>query len=496
MNKNNVKINLNKRNRIIDQFLYELSLGLSECKFDIKNPLMISASGGPDSSALLLGLKMIYRNSNKLFVIHVNHQLRGNQSYKDQLFVNDLCDHLKIPLLIKNTPLKCKKLDLISNVEEKLSHSRYDLGAKSSKKNSIDTLVTGHTIDDNAETVLLNITRGSYLEGISGIKRIKKINSHENIPAIKIIRPMLGITKNEIKKFLKEMDLNYRTDSSNIDISFSRNRIRHIVIPELEQLNPKFKKSIFRLSENASSQLNSNLPLINNLWNSQFLSIYKGKILIDKVILNILSLDIKNQLFLRICKFISKKHSISSDHLGMIQKLLKSSKYIKFEINDNLIVENFDSKIVFKAKNMEEITPFPNIFDYQKLNVPGKAELSQHHIIQATIYKKSLKYLSGFQMETFLDLSKVQTPLFIRTKKTGDKIKLLGMSGHKSLNHLMIDKKIPTIWRKNIPIVVKNDRIVWIVGFPPADWAKVTQNTTKIVNLRYLINDTNESPVF
>ena len=79
----------------------KLSLGLSECKVNIENPLMISASGGPDSTALLLGLKMIYKNSNKLFVNHVNHQLRGNQSQEDELFVNDLCVYLNIPLLIK-----------------------------------------------------------------------------------------------------------------------------------------------------------------------------------------------------------------------------------------------------------------------------------------------------------------------------------------------------------------------------------------------------------
>ena len=496
MNKKEFKINLNKRNRIIDQFLYKLSLGLSECKVNIENPLMISASGGPDSTALLLGLKMIYKNSNKLFVIHVNHQLRGNQSQEDELFVNDLCVYLNIPLLIKNTPPKCKHLDLLSNLEEKLSHTRYDIAAKSSKKNNINTLATGHTIDDNSETVLLNITRGSYLRGISGIKRVKKINSHEKIPSIKIIRPFLGITKKEIKKFLKEMDLNFRNDSSNIDISFSRNRIRHVVIPELEQLNPKFKKSIFRLSQNAKSQLASHVPLINNLWNSRFISRYEGKILIDKEVLNILPLEIINQLFLKICKFISKKHFISSEHLGIIHKLLKSSKYTELKINNNLIVENYSSKIVFKSRNIKEIPPFPNIFNFQSINVPGKVELTQNHTIQATMYNKSLEFSSGFQMETFLDLSKIQTPLFIRTKKPGDKIKLLGMSGHKSLNHLMIDKKIPTIWRKNIPIIEKDNKIVWIVGFPPADWAKVTKNTTEVVNLRYLINDTSESPVF
>ena len=212
--------------------------------------------------------------------------------------------------------------------------------------------------------------------------------------------------------------------------------------------------------------------------------------------LNILPLEIINQLFLKICKFISKKHFISSEHLGIIHKLLKSSKYTELKINNNLIVENYSSKIVFKSRNIKEIPPFPNIFNFQSINVPGKVELTQNHTIQATKYNKSLEFSSGFQMETFLDLSKIQTPLFIRTKKPGDKIKLLGMSGHKSLNHLMIDKKIPTIWRKNIPIIEKDNKIVWIVGFPPADWAKVTKNTTEVVNLRYLINDTSESPVF
>ena len=81
-------------------------------------------------------------------------------------------------------------------------------------------------------------------------------------------------------------------------------------------------------------------------------------------------------------------------------------------------------------------------------------------------------------------------------KKSGDKIKLLGRSGHKTLNNLLIDKKIPSTWRNGIPVVEKDNKIVWVVGFPPADWAKITQKTTKIVNLRYLTNNINEAPIF
>ncbi len=496
MSSKKLKLNLNKTNRFIEQFTKKISSGLLKSKFDINTPLMISASGGSDSTALLLGLKLLNEDFNNLSVIHVNHKLRDIESEEDVLFLKTLCDYLKIPLLIKNKPIPCRKTDSLSNLEEKLSHIRYDILAKSATDLNINTITTGHTINDNSESVLLNITRGTSLRGLSGIKRIKKIKQHEKIPSIKIIRPMLEIDKEEIKQFLKEMKLNYRTDSTNIDISYSRNRIRHVVIPELEQLNPKLKYSIYKLSQNANFQLSKQLPLINKLWNSDFIIRTKEKIVIDKRILNIFPLETIHMLFLKAGKFVSSEDSMYSEHIKMISKFIKTSKYTKLELSEGLIIENYTYKLIFKNNHLKEINPFPKILNSKALKIPGKVQLSENHSIKAKMHNSSIKLSKGFQMETFLDLSKVKEPLFIRTKKPGDKIRLLGMSGHKSLNHLMIDKKIPLIWRKNIPIIEKDEKIVWVVGFPPADWAKITENTKEIVNLKYLINNINESPVF
>jgi len=496
MNSKKLKLNLNKANRVTEQFTKKISSGLLKSKFDINTPLMISASGGSDSTALLLGLKLLNKDFNNLTVIHVNHKLRDIESEEDALFLKKLCDSLEIPLLIKNEPVPCIKTDSLSNLEERLSHIRYDIFAKSATDSGIDTIATGHTMDDNSESVLLNITRGTSLRGISGIRRIKKLKQHGKIPPIKIIRPMLQIDKKEIKQFLKEMKLNYRTDSTNIDISYSRNRIRHVVIPELEQLNPKLKYSIYKLSQNANSQLSKQLPLINKLWNSDFIIRTKEKIVLDKRIFNILPSETIHMLFIKAGKFISSEDSIYSEHIKMISKFLKTSKYTKLEFSEGLIIENYRYKLVFKNNHLEEINPFPKILNSKALKIPGKVQLTENHSIQAKMHNSPINLSKGFQMETFLDLSKVKEPLFIRTKKPGDKIRLLGMSGHKSLNHLMIDRKIPLIWRKNIPVIEKDEKIVWVVGFPPADWAKITENTRKIVNLKYLINNINESPVF
>ena len=491
-----MKIDLEKSNRKIETFLYKLNLGLQACNFDYKERLMISASSGSDSSALLLGLKLITKDLNNLSVIHINHKLRENQSDEDALFLNSLCRDLNIPLLIRSKAIACPYTDSISNMEEKLSHIRYDISAFLAKTSNTDTVATGHTMDDNAETVILNITRGSGLKGISGIKRNKKLKSHKTIPSINVIRPLLKITKREIKEFLKEMAVNYRTDFSNLDISFSRNRIRHIVIPELEQLNPKLKESIFRLSQNASGYLKDSSPSIKKLWESEFVSTSKEKVTIDKSILNLLPLETRNLLFLKCGESISRRKALTFKHIKLISKSLQSSRYLKLEFPDGLIVENYYSKLVFRNKEFKEIEPFPKNFDPQILKVPGRVQLTNYHSIQAKIYTSSIKTQSDFQVEAFLDLSITSPPFYIRMKKSGDKIKLLGRSGHKTLNNLLIDKKIPSTWRNGIPVVEKDNKIVWVVGFPPADWAKITQKTTKIVNLRYLTNNINEAPIF
>ena len=116
MNSKKLKINLKKTNRVTEQFTKKISSGLLKSKFDINTPLMISASGGSDSTAMLLGLKLLNKDINNLTVIHINHKLRNIESEEDALFLKKLCDSLEIPLLIKNEPIPCKRTDSLSNL--------------------------------------------------------------------------------------------------------------------------------------------------------------------------------------------------------------------------------------------------------------------------------------------------------------------------------------------------------------------------------------------
>lgn len=200
--------------------------------------LVVGFSGGPDSTMLVYFLNQLKKSWRlKIKLVHINYGLRGKDSEKDAQFCSELAEKFDLPLeivLYKEIETKSK------NLEEKLRNFRYFVFEKIREKESFDWIAVGHTLDDKAETFLLNLLRGSGLEGLVALKARNG----------KIIRPLLGLKKNEILNFLKEKKQKYRLDKSNQNQNFTRNRIRKDLLPKMEkEYNPQIKNSLMNLSE-------------------------------------------------------------------------------------------------------------------------------------------------------------------------------------------------------------------------------------------------------
>ena len=210
--------------------------------------ILVALSGGADSVFLLY----FFHKFQKLFKIsiaaaHINHSLRGREANEDQEFSRKLCETLGVPFFTKRVYVKsyAKKNGL--SIEEAARNLRYASLNKIAKKISADKIATAHNIDDNAETVLFNLARGTGISGMSGIP-IKRDN---------IIRPILILGKTEIINYLKNKNITFQIDSTNLDNSFRRNFIRNQIIPSIrENINPAFSASVFR-SEEHTSELQS-----------------------------------------------------------------------------------------------------------------------------------------------------------------------------------------------------------------------------------------------
>jgi tRNA(Ile)-lysidine synthase len=213
----------------------------------------VAVSGGADSVALLLTLKAANKAKNNalgigLSAVHVNHNLRGEESLADQRFVEDLCIAHDIPLHLHQADILARVATTRETIEEAARAVRYDLFRTLIASGHANSILTAHTLDDQAETVLLKLLRGAWTEGLSAIHPIV------TVPGGQILRPLLQTRRTEIEAFLKSLDQPWREDSSNTDEAFTRNRIRHTILPVLRQENPSLDQSLANLAELAREE--------------------------------------------------------------------------------------------------------------------------------------------------------------------------------------------------------------------------------------------------
>lgn len=222
-----------------------------------KKTVVLGVSGGPDSVFLLMCLLKFKENNPgnrplKIVIAHVNHCLRGKQSDLDEKFVRELAEksELKFEKIRADVKSLAKKEDL--SIEAAGRKIRYEFFLSLLKKHKADVVLTAHHSDDNLETVLLNFLRGAGLKGLSGME---ETSTHSN--GLKLIRPLLCVTKKEILSFLKKQKIKFRKDLSNLDTKIPRNFLRSKIIPQLKKLNPNLARTILKNSQNIKEIQNS-----------------------------------------------------------------------------------------------------------------------------------------------------------------------------------------------------------------------------------------------
>ena len=204
--------------------------------------VLVAVSGGPDSVFLLYILNRIKDTLGiKLYVAHLDHSLRGRESQGDALFVKKLSDKLGIKVVRSKLSKRKSKSKL--SLEEILREKRYEFFKKAARKLRVGTVATAHTLDDQAETVLMRLIKGASLKGVVGIHPVRIDKD------IKFVRPLIETEKKDILKYLKEKKVPFRTDRTNLEDKFLRNRVRNKVLPYLAKINPRIKRSLFNVAE-------------------------------------------------------------------------------------------------------------------------------------------------------------------------------------------------------------------------------------------------------
>lgn len=427
--------------------------------------VLIALSGGPDSVFLLHFLNKLKKKFEIEFgAVHINHLLRGKNSDRDELFCKTICAELKIPFysIRKNVNAFAKKNKL--SIEIAARKIRYNFFKDVCSKNNFDKILTAHNSDDNAETVLLNLVKGTGLKGIAGIPVIR-----ENI-----IRPILCLTKIEILDYLESNQFEFRIDESNLKNDFERNFLRNKVIPLLkESINPSLSKNILTTSLNLQkvvTEIDESYDHVKSLIKfkaSSFIKIPVDILTRDNVFL---AYAIK-QIFVE--NFSVK---IGSSDIKKIFSIIHKQTGCSEELSGKLILKKERNEIVIEQKTAPEKEVKISIKINEEKNIGDKfLEIKKIHP-QKIIMDKS-KY------KEFISAEKLKTNFIVRNWVEGDKFFPIGMKGTKKISDYLNDIKISSFEKKNQLILENDGKIVWVIGQRLDDRFKIKPETKKALQL-------------
>ena len=400
-------------------------------EYDMIRPgdkVTVACSGGADSVALLFGLYLLKEKLEiRLSAAHFNHGLRGEESDRDEAFVRSFCHRFDIPLFVGCGNVVAGKKGL----EAAARDARYAYFA------TLDsTIATAHTADDNAETVLLHLVRGTGLKGLGGITPKGE----------KLIRPMLTVTRQEVLAFLEEYHLSYVEDGSNDTDAFLRNRLRHHVMPLLRQENP-------RLAENVS-QMAMSLRR-----DEQALTALTGESLPDITALRQMPGPLRARTLERFLKQNGVKEPERS-HIALAESLVFSENpSAKAEFPGGITISRCYDRLLRSGKQQPLQT--------RQVNCPGITELPEIGLrLVCEAAEQILDQPDGFTLAPAGTVT-------VRARQAGDTICLWG--GTKSLKKLFIDQKIPAQQRSGIPVIADAQGVLAVYGIG-ADRKKLAES--------------------
>ena len=448
--------------------------------------VLVCVSGGPDSVALLYLLYFLKDKFNlKLRIAHLNHMIRGKEADRDADFVRNLAGRLNSPIISKKSdvPSFVKKNKLSS--EEGARILRYRFFLEAAVKFKVDKVAIGHTADDQIETVLMRIVRGTGLEGLGGIQPVIEQNG------IRIIRPLIEVWKKEIEDYLRQKNLRFRTDLSNKDKAYFRNKIRLGLIPYLSRnYNPGIKEILLRLGDAAredcdylgkvSEKAFENLIEVEAKKN-------KSEIGVSIRRLNRHSLAVRRRIMrLAIRKIKGDLRRISFQNLEDLNSLIQGSdRNLFLHLPDGIKVRREYGKLIFyKSGRQKTIKKFK-----YSLKIPGITMMPEAGLrVEASLANKGSRGLIKKKTKDsnikLFDYDKLKFPLLVRNRLPGDRIRPLGMKGKKKLKDIFIDQKIPLLQRNSAPVIVSADgRIAWVVGAKTSDEFKLVPATKRILKI-------------
>ncbi len=433
--------------------------------------VVAAVSGGPDSICLLsLLLHLRDEWALSIHVAHLNHGVRGVESDEDAEWVSAMAERLGVPGTVRRVdPKESVALHGLSP-EEGLRYLRHRFLFEVAETVGASKIATGHTLNDQAETLLLRLARGTGLSGMGGMLPMRG----------KLIRPLLRVTRREIIDYLETEGLEYREDSSNRRLDYSRNRVRMKVIPALEKYcNLRIVELLGRFAELARSD-NSYLDEAAEREMDQVV-IRRGskEMALDRGRLVALDVALTRRVLRAAVREVSSSlRGVTSDHILSCLHL-KTGK--RLHLPSGLVVSRqYDQLVLSTAKRSSRG------FDYE-FEIPGRVVVKESGLILVAelfdggVLKERPRASAG--NEVYFDADGIEPPLSVRSRRPGDRMRPFGMEGERKVKDILIDDKVPREKRDLMPVVDDRTGILWLVGSRRSNRAPVVKSTRRVLKI-------------
>jgi len=422
--------------------------------FLIKRKLLLAVSGGLDSMVLVHQFKELGYD---ISIAHCNFNLRDEESDADEQFVRKYAEDNNIKLFVTNFNTRLFAEDTKQSIQIAARQLRYSWFAELLQQNDLDHLLTAHHLDDSTETFLINFTRGTGLEGLTGIPEIND----------RTVRPLLPFTREEIETYAKNNNIQWREDSSNASNKYLRNKLRHDVVPVLKELNPSFANSF--------AQTLVHLQQAQSMVQDAVILVYR--------------------------QVVTEKHNQKHIDVLQLKRLPNYKAYLyqwltpfgfsAWEDIYNLVNAQSGKFVIapgyrlFKDRDYLILEPLPTLNDLVYAIQEGQTEVD--YLIRLKLLHVAYMKEISTKNSIFVDNQLINYPLFLRKWQEGDYFYPFGMSGQKKMvSKYFKDEKFSLSDKENTWLLCSENEVIWIVGHRADNRYRVTGNTTQILKIEVL----------
>jgi tRNA(Ile)-lysidine synthase len=444
--------------------------------------IVAAVSGGPDSLALIHLLHVLSRKHPlRLHAAHLDHGLRGAEGAADAAFVEEVCRRLGVPFHTETADVLGLRARLRISLEAAAREARYAFLSTVARQTGAAAVATGHTQDDQAETVLLHLLRGTGLRGLRGMLPLSRWRSRDGTQQATVVRPLLEATRQETEASCLELGLAPRRDASNAEERFMRNRLRLTVLPHLQQINPSAREALTRLAASAARDLAYLYGQVDGVW-AEVVTRDGDGLRIGRIPFLGLHPSLQAHLLYRAyAELAGEAAELTFGQIEAMMRVAAQGAGREVTLGHGLRLFTTYQKLLLTREPLA--SPWPAI-PQTPLPASGEARIQGWQVLVQPIRPEEVARRGLIALDpcrAYLDADALGPRLWLRTRLPGDRFQPLGTPAAKKLKEFMIDAHVPRQERAGVPLVACDRGIAWVVGWRIAHWARVTPETGRVL---------------